>query len=86
MLIANQDLISDRFVHIRSPPLLVNRIGVWFLENMSRICEVHVLTVSGVRQGEIWQCLLCATGIAEHQEMEPLTLAALKGVLASLWD
>lgn len=39
--------------------------------------------MSSAHQGEIWQWLLCATGIAEHQEMEPLTLAALQGVMAS---
>lgn len=39
--------------------------------------------MSSVGQGEVWQWLLCANGIAEHQDMELLTLAALRGVLAS---
>lgn len=36
--------------------------------------------MSGVCQGEFEQWLLCVAGIAEHQELEPLTLIALEDV------
>lgn len=38
------------------------------------------MSMSGVCQGEFRQWLLRVTGIAEHQELEPLTLVALKDV------
>ena len=36
--------------------------------------------MSGVCQGEFGQWLLCVSGIAEHQELEPLTFIALEDV------